>query len=360
MEALIVNFTSASDPSKTYTAMIDADGALKCNCRGWTMKRGTAARHCTHTKRIVADRGLTVVERDGFVVVSAASVAAPAIAVAAPAVVPAAAPTVTVTLPMLASPLPKTDTFESYIGRPGWVMEEKFDGHRCVVEIQDGTVQAWSRPAAGKAPLRRTLPPAIVAILSNFPNCTLDGEERVPGGKSFNVVEAHLPKQYVVFDVTVLLGQRVTGERYETRRAYLAEIFNTLETGDAVVLSQTFPIERATLDAIWARGGEGAVLKRTAAIYRPGMRSADWVKIKKLGTAETTITGYTAGLCGPYSVTNVVDADGNETRVKTLNNSMLAAIAANPQGFIGRTLVIEYTERIGNSYREPHWDHLAD
>jgi hypothetical protein len=48
-------------------------------------------------------------------------------------------------------------------------MEEKLDGHRCVVIVERGQVQAHSRPRAGAAANPRDLPAHIVAQLRRFP-----------------------------------------------------------------------------------------------------------------------------------------------------------------------------------------------
>ena len=49
-------FPSASDPGKTYTAMIMFDGKVMCDCRGWTMKKEGKPRRCTHTDQMVGGR----------------------------------------------------------------------------------------------------------------------------------------------------------------------------------------------------------------------------------------------------------------------------------------------------------------
>src|SRR5207248_902021 len=42
-------------------------------------------------------------------------------------------------------------------------------------------------------------------------------------------------------------------------------------------------------------GVEGIVGKRAASLYRPGVRSPDWVKVKSWLTQTCVIAGYTAG-----------------------------------------------------------------
>jgi len=74
--------------------------------------------------------------------------------------------------PMLAKSLSST------VIRPGeWSVEVKFDGHRIIVEVENGKVQAWSRNA-----LPRELPPHVIERLKKFPNGIYDGELIEPNG----------------------------------------------------------------------------------------------------------------------------------------------------------------------------------
>ena len=132
-------------------------------------------------------------------------------------------------------------------------------------------------------------------------------------------------------------------------------------TSGTVAITSSVPVSRAAVDAIWKAGGEGAVLKRKAAPYRPGWRSPDWIKVVKKLTATLTVIGFEAAKLGPYSVVLLRGDDGVETKVKTLDNHWLREFAAAPGSFIGRRLVISYRERIakGGQYRHPMWDHFA-
>src|SRR5690606_9075701 len=52
---------------------------------------------------------------------------------------------------------------------------------------------------------------------------------------------------------------------------------------------------REAVDASVRFGLEGVVAKRLASTYKPGRRSADWVKIKNIRTQEVVIGGWSAG-----------------------------------------------------------------
>jgi ATP-dependent DNA ligase len=116
---------------------------------------------------------------------------------------------------------------------------------------------------------------------------------------------------------------------------------------------------------VWARGGEGAILKRRRAAYQAGKRSADFVKVKKTQSATLEVVGFVAGKNGDFSTVELKDADGNTTTVKTKNNAELARFArewagADPLGrhpALGRSLRIDYSDRTRDGgYENPRWD----
>lgn len=162
------------------------------------------------------------------------------------------------------------------------------------------------------------------------------------------------------------------------------------------------------LRAIWARDGEGVILKRRDSRYSPGKRPReDWIKIKALRSAILTVVGFlpskgTIQNRGPYATVVLRDDQGYETTVKTLNDAELAKFEAEWKALdphqtradiegvsrveaksrthrglfdndpmiaplaalhpaIGRRLRIEYQERTPDgSYRHPRWDRWAE
>jgi ATP-dependent DNA ligase len=143
-----------------------------------------------------------------------------------------------------------------------WAMEEKFDGQRVTLAIGGGgSLTAWSRPSRGKDALRRDIPPQIAAALADFPQCTLDGEERIPGGVHSDVRDGNHSgeQEFMVFDIVRLLGQDTTKMTYDERRAFLVKIFADVPANGAVKLAVSVKPSMAFVDAIWARGGGGKV-----------------------------------------------------------------------------------------------------
>lgn len=280
--------------------------------------------------------------------------------------------------PMMAKPLPKD--FEPEPGE--WVAEEKLDGHRIITCVDDRpadlfgdrVTRAWSRYERD-----RVLPPHIRASLELLPNGVYDGELLVPGERSYGtvVLENSDKLVYVVFDVLVLLDRDlVSSATYDERRAFLAEIFRNL-TGeecqfkgvgvDGLQFAWSEPIScmhdvHSLRDDVWARDGEGLILKNRESLYVPGKRPKNaWYKIKQLRTSVLTVVEFRQGRMGPNSIVLLRDDDGCETTVKWKNYEELDRIDADPQSFVGRKLRIEFQERTPDgSYRHPRWDRWED
>jgi len=243
-----------------------------------------------------------------------------------------------------------------------WVLEEKLDGHRVVAFVRDEGVIAFSRPRGrSAAPNLRPLDPPIVAQLQRLGPGIYDGELVVPGGHAWDVVRIGATRVLVLFDLLELHGQRLTGLAYTARREQLLRELAMLPR-DQTALStvESVPASWAMVQAIWRRGGEGAVLKRPDSAYRPGHRSPDWVKVKPHPHATLTVVGFEEGLSGPCSAFLLRDDTGTITTVKVLGHALLREVTARPSTFIGRRVVISYQQRTpSGTYRHGIFDHFA-
>jgi hypothetical protein len=239
-----------------------------------------------------------------------------------------------------------------------WVMELKCDGHRieCVVN-DDREVIAWAR--SGKV---RILPPHIIKQFALCAPGTYDGELYFPGGTSTDVTRRdiqHLLK-IALFDI-LRVGLQECMDLPATERRSLLEAATTKTTTDAVHVLPQYPVSDEGLQAIWNSGGEGVIIKRKNLKYFAGKRPKEWIKFKRAGAAEVTITGYELGSLGPHSKVLGITTDGIKIRVKTLNDEWRAEFAVNADKYVGRTLVISYQQRTPDGkFRHPMFDHLTD
>ena len=263
--------------------------------------------------------------------------------------------------PMLASGMPKKP-LDFSTGK--WIAEEKYDGHRLVVEVDFRDVTAW-----GRYGIERALPDELKYQLAQLGRGIYDGELIVPGGQSHNVVE--LTRQndltFVAFDILQSYQHNVMWYTWEGRRDVLGECFEGIEATPNVRMSHYEKIsDHSEAERIFQNvlrlGGEGLILKDKYSEYLPGKRPAGvWVKMKDKKTAVMEIIGFSPGKNGPFSRALVEGDDTRRTTVKVLNDALLAEVHRNPASFIGRQLRIEFQGRTPDgSYRHPRWDHLLD
>jgi bifunctional non-homologous end joining protein LigD len=281
--------------------------------------------------------------------------------------------------PMLASPLSKG----TIVNWKDWVLEEKFDGHRLLIEVaRDGQVTAYTRPrrragVSSKTMATRALPRHLELALGALTPGVYDGE-CIGGTTSTDVTRLDLQKnlRFAAFDVLEMRGQSLTGQPWFERHVLLREAIADLGVSQGpvfAVLSIGLERERdvtAFTERIWREGGEGAILKYRHALYHSGKRSPEWLKVKKLQTAVLTVIGFEASRGeiqnrGPFAMVLLEDADGLQTSVKTVNDAELAKFEREaktvkpgaPHPAIGRSLRIEYQDRTRTEgYRSPRWD----
>jgi hypothetical protein len=367
----------SSSSSKTYDAILNDDGHLSCDCRGWTMKKVGKPRSCRHTDDVVlTQRYQTRIVGDYIYVVNGSASAPTRPATVTPAWTPtpaAVAPRASDPLadlyrsPMLADLMPDGATADHY-ATADYVAEEKFDGHRVVFGVRGGVVSAWSRPRAGSARgNKRELPPHIVRVLAKFPDMIGDGELTAPGLHAADVAALAQSDrlQLVAFDVIAFGPQALDRATWTDRRevlelAYATAKLTKVETA-AVRISETFTPSQALVEGIWARGGEGIIIKLRRSRYALGVRSDAWLKVKQALKAPFTVTGFKAGKNSPCGVVMVRDDSGVATTVKAKDNADVARFEANPSAFIGRRCVVEFQERMTSGVpRHPRFDRFTD
>lgn len=339
----------SSSSSSVYLAQYDTEtGGVECTCRGYYIVKKDKVtgqdrpKECTHTKQMVAKHGVAPTGVVAMVTKSETDDCPEK--------------------PMLASSMAEVGgRFEDYCGDPNWAMEEKLDGHRITVKVDD-EITAWARPKTGPAK-RRKLPPHIIAELRDVSHGLYNAELRVPGGVSTDVVRLALQSklELILFDVTSVGNVDCSVLPYNKRRqVLLASAPNCgAQTGRYVRVIESTPVSEERLSDIWNAGGEGAILKRVSSVYQAGRRSEDWIKAKRSGSEAMTVTGFKAGENGPYSTVTLMSSDGLATAVKTKNNAWLKKLAKNPQSYVGRRLVVSYIEKTASGkLRHGMWDHF--
>ena len=100
------------------------------------------------------------------------------------------------------------------------------------------------------------------------------------------------PKAFAAFDVLELAGASVMGEPWTARRKRLEDLLEMPPPGVCLVpVTDDAP---ALWDTWVGQGGEGIVLKERTSVYRPGIRSPAWLKLKPKLTLDVVVTGGSA------------------------------------------------------------------
>ncbi len=182
--------------------------------------------------------------------------------------------------------------------REGWVNEEKYDGYRGLAYVNK-TVRIFSR----NEKLLTGGFPEIAGALGKLPGApfVLDGEIVAFDGRGvsrFQLLQRRelgesIRPVFAAFDCLARGGQSLLAKPLSERRAALESIVP--EGEGAVIRSRRLPADGLkAYDLARRRGWEGIIAKREASIYRPGIRSRDWLKVKVRKESEFVIGGYTA------------------------------------------------------------------
>ena len=179
-----------------------------------------------------------------------------------------------------------------------WVFEVKWDGFRVVAYIQKGIVRLLSR--SGQNYTRNY--PTLVEDLSKLKrDAVIDGEVVLiddSGKPNFDELQRHdgsFPIIYYAFDLLWLDGKDVTGLPLVKRKQLLEKI---LPTSDSVRYSDHFEDGLALFRHMKELEMEGILAKKKGSIYRPGIRTNDWLKIQTAKRQEFVVGAWTESTSG--------------------------------------------------------------
>jgi bifunctional non-homologous end joining protein LigD len=178
---------------------------------------------------------------------------------------------------------------------PAWAFEVKYDGFRALAE--------WGRNGARlKSRQGRDITGwfgEIAMVLQSIGGrrCVVDGEicvlntDGVAGDTEFRLLLNRAARRgykpgddlvdFIVFDVLVLHGRSIMHRPLIERRARLLELLVGLP--HVHVIHQVRERGEEMYEAALGLGLEGIVAKRLDSPYQPGVRSKDWLKIKRPG-----------------------------------------------------------------------------
>lgn len=187
----------------------------------------------------------------------------------------------------------------------GWIFEPKIDGTRCIASAMNGLMLQNRRFV--NITFRY---PELAEALRAASGCVFDGEIAVfsDGRPDFGALSErdHLmeklridylskarPASLVVFDILFAEGESVMDRPLVERKKILSE---KLVESEQVTAIDYFPEKGEDyFQAALKVGIEGVMAKRQDSRYQPGVRSPDWVKIKKQIKLDLVVGGYLKG-----------------------------------------------------------------
>jgi DNA ligase D-like protein (predicted ligase)/DNA ligase D-like protein (predicted 3'-phosphoesterase) len=186
-----------------------------------------------------------------------------------------------------------------------WVFEVKWDGFRAIAYVN----QELSLRSRNQKELKHNFP-ELEELTKLTHNVVLDGEIVVmkegkadfqallERGKAVSPTEIQLgnlrmPAVYVVFDILEKDGKPLLNLPLTERKKILR---SSVQEGKHVLLSDVVEENgEAYYAAALQKGLEGVMAKKKDSPYEPGVRSGNWLKIKKLRSCDCVIFGYTKG-----------------------------------------------------------------
>ena len=180
-----------------------------------------------------------------------------------------------------------------------WIHEVKFDGYRMVCRIDHGAVHVYSRNGKEWTAALSS----IVASLQQLDvdQAWLDGEIAVAdanGVTSFQQLQNALSNPrarnitYFVFDLLYQDGYDLRGVALTERKQLLRGLIGTAHS----VLRYSVDVRGSGAEFFaqaCALKLEGAISKRADSVYREGVRTRDWLKVKCGRRQEMVIGGFT-------------------------------------------------------------------
>lgn len=213
---------------------------------------------------------------------------------------------------MLAKPLPDPlpDTVLKTLSAGSWLVEDKYDGIRVQVHIENGLVEIYTR---GFERVTSTFPELVHAFGSMTGAAILDGEILAwQGDRSlpFTVLQQRLarkkvnrsmmesnPVVFVSYDILYRDGRLLLDCPLEERRSCLEQALSRTKIR---IAPQSRLQDVTTLEMLFgharANGNEGLILKQSGSSYETAKRSGSWLKIKKVfATLDVVVTAAEQG-----------------------------------------------------------------
>lgn len=215
-------------------------------------------------------------------------------------------------------------SFGSYIQDEDWVAEQKLDGKRILIQVEDGEVTPYNRNG-DQTTLNATIREPFAGLTGNW---CFDGEE--------------LDGKFWIFDMPYALDIVSPDDAYADRRTALETVFNTAWADDdrlrLVEVARTEAQKRTLFEWCMSHEAEGVMFKSLEARYSPGKRSHGMMKAKFKETADCVIMEVSPEGKSSCKIGLFVPGDTLPTHVGSVKMSAKALALAK----LGAVIEVEY------------------
>ncbi len=184
----------------------------------------------------------------------------------------------------------------------GFVFEVKYDGYRALAAISGGRTAVRSRNQLDFSSRFPFLERAFASIVVG--SAVLDGEIiaiNAQDRSDFQTIgDPSATHRFVAFDLLWLDGEDLRARPLEERRELLESVLANARPPLVIAERVPGPTSEAMKEAE-RHGWEGLIAKRRGSRYS-GTRSTDWLKLKRVDTAELAIVGWTPHSTGREAV----------------------------------------------------------
>jgi DNA ligase-1 len=221
-------------------------------------------------------------------------------------------------------------------------MQNKLDGHRCLVTRLDGKLFAYSRQ--GKE--ITTIDHILDHIVGIDEGMTIDGELYVHG-ESLQTIASWVKRaqdnssklEYHIYDY-------ISDANYAARLATL----HTLQHGTHSKVIPCIEVNTASsplgkyLDSARELGYEGLILRDKTSGYEAGRRSKSLIKVKKVDDAEYEVYDIGESSTG-WGVLKCITKEGNKFNVSAPGtHDEKREVLVNKHHYIGKLITVEFSD----------------
>ncbi len=184
-----------------------------------------------------------------------------------------------------------------------WIIEPKYDGERIIAVRSGNDITLWTRRNIQAS---YKFPEIVRALKNNVDgdDWILDGEMTVAGGFrqllnrnvedrfKISLLSRKIPATYNIFDILRFGQKYLIDKPLFDRKGVLMKVAHPTE-GIKIVPFQEVSDPSEQFEYYVKQGFEGAVIKNFYSKYEPGIRSDQWLKIKKGDTVDVHVVGAT-------------------------------------------------------------------